>query len=264
MKPNAKPVVVLVPGMGNTAQLWSAQVNGLSDQYQVVVPDYVGAKSIREMAERVLAQVSADRFSLVGFSLGGYIALNLVGRIADRIERLAFISASPFADSDQAIEQRESLIEQARDNYDAVLQSMGGFIVCPDGPLASETRDMVTTMGKELGIDEFCLQQRAAMHRPDTRQQLSAMRCPVRVLCGADDKVTPVSGNRYLADHIPGATLQVLEQSGHLLPLERPGEVTEFLREWMLSDAADNDDTAPAGKASFTIANHSHNEYSDQ
>ena len=174
-----------------------------------------------------------DRFRLVGFSLGANIALNLIGRAADRIDRLAFISASPFADSDQVIKQRESLVEQAQRDYDTVLEGMGKFIVCPKGPHARETRQAVTVMGKELGVEEFCRQQRAAMGRPDSREQLAAIALPVRVLCGAEDKVTPVSGNRYLADHIPRASLQVLEDTGHLLPLERPVAVCEFLREWL-------------------------------
>jgi pimeloyl-ACP methyl ester carboxylesterase len=88
-------------------------------------------------------------------------------------------------------------------------------------------------MGKELGVEEFCRQQRAAMQRPDSREQLAAIRLPVQVLCGAEDRVTPVSGNRYIADHIPGASLQALADTGHLLPLERPVEVCEFLRAWL-------------------------------
>ncbi len=225
--------VVLVPGMGNNARLWSGQVGFLSEGYEVIIADYAGANSIDEMADRVLLQVPAGSFSLVGFSLGGHVALNLVGRVAERIDRLAFISASPFADSDRVIEQRELLIEQAKEDYDSVLESMGKFIVYPDGPLASETRAAVTVMGKELGVEEFCRQQRAAMIRSDCRQQLGSIRCPVRVLCGEDDPVTPVSGNRYLADNIRGASLKILADCGHLLPLERPTEVNGFLKDWL-------------------------------
>ena len=225
--------VVLVPGMGNNARLWASQVDELSDDYAVIAADYSGAESIEEMADRVLQQVPAGSFSLVGFSLGGYIALNLVGRVADRIDRLAFISASPFADSEEVIKQREFLIGQAKEDYDSVLEGMGRFIVCPDGPRAGETREVVTLMGQELGVEEFCRQQHAAMLRPDCREQLGSIHCPVRVLCGENDPVTPVSGTRHIADHIPGASLQVLEDTGHLLPLERPAEVTGFLKKWM-------------------------------
>lgn len=229
----AKPVVVLIPGMGNNARLWTAQVNALSGEYDVIVGDYSGAGSVEEMADRVLAQLPGGSFSLVGFSLGGYVALDIIARANERIERLAFISSSPYADAEQTIQQREIIIEKALQDYDSVLEDMGKFIVFPDGPNAESTREVLKIMGQELGVEEFCRQQRAAMRRPDSREQLGSIRCPVRVLCGENDPVTPVGGNRYLADNIRGASLQILADSGHLLPLERPAEVTGFLNEWL-------------------------------
>ncbi len=230
----AKPeTVVLIPGMGNNARIWTAQVDELSWDYDVIVADYSGADSIEEMADRVLVQVPAGSFSLVGFSLGGYIALDIIGREANRVERLAFISSSPYADTKEAIQQREFLIGKALEDYDSVLEDMGKFVVFPDGPNAEHTREVLTIMGQELGVEEFCRQQRAAMKRPDCREQLGSIRCPVRVLCGENDPVTPVSGNRFLADNIHGATLKILGKSGHLLPLERPAEVTALLQDWM-------------------------------
>lgn len=235
MTASVRPVVVLVPGMGNNARLWSQQVTALSSDYKVIVATYEGAESIEEMANRVLAQVPTGSFSLAGFSLGGYIALNLAGRHAERIDRLALISASPFPDSEQAIMERQLLIARAAENYDGVLADIAKFIVCPDGPFAREARDAVMVMGRELGVEEFCRQQRAAMQRPDAREALSSIETQVMVLCGAEDRVTPVSGNQYLADHIPGASLRVLERTGHLLPLERPVEVSQFLGQWLRS-----------------------------
>ena len=233
MTTDHKPVVVLIPGMGNNARLWTAQVDDLSDDYEVIVTDYAGAESIDEMADRVLLQVPAGPFSLVGFSLGGYIAMSIIGRVAERIGRLAFISSSPYADTEQAIQQRESLIDAAMQDYDSVLRDMGRFIVFADGPCAENARAVLTIMGQELGAEEFCRQQRATMQRADCRGLLGSIRCPVRVLCGREDPVTPVSGNRHLADNIRGASLQVLDESGHLLPLERPAEVNDFLRDWL-------------------------------
>jgi len=228
-----KPVVVLIPGMGNNARLWSAQVDELSDDYEVIVGDYAGAESIVEMADRVLLQVPEGFFSLVGFSLGGYIAMNIFGHARERIDRLAFISSSPYADSEQAIQQREFLIGKALQDYDAVLEDIGNFVVFRGGPHAEHTWEILTIMGQELGVEEFCRQQRATMMRLDCREQLDSIHCPVRVLCGQEDPVTPVSGNRFIADNIRGASLQVLEDSGHLLPLERPAEVNGFLRDWL-------------------------------
>jgi pimeloyl-ACP methyl ester carboxylesterase len=233
MKDLANPVVVLVPGLGNNGRLWSAQVKALSVRYEVVIADYRGAESIEEMADRVLAQVPAARFALVGFSLGGYIALRMISMAKERITRLAFISSSPHADGEQAIRQRHKLIDRARHDYEGLLREMGNFIVFPDGPDAGRARDELVTMGMELGVDEFCRQQTAAMNRPDSSGILGSIQCPVRVLCGQEDKITPVSANRSLAGNIPGASLEVIPCAGHLLPLERPGEVSASLENFL-------------------------------
>ena len=233
MTSDHKPVIVLIPGMGNNARIWTAQVDELSGDYEVIIGDYLGAESIAEMADRVLTQIPTGSFSLVGFSLGGYIAISIVARAGERIERLAFISSSPYADSEQAIKQREFLIDKALQDYESVLRDMGQFVVFADGPHAEHTREVLMIMGQELGVEEFCRQQRAAMTRLDCREQLGSIRCPVRVLCGQEDPVTPVSGNRYIGDNIQGASLRVVEDAGHLLPLERPAEVNGFLRDWL-------------------------------
>lgn len=234
MNENTKAVVVLIPGLGNNSRLWAGQVEALSNDHEVIVADYCGAESIDEMADRVLAQVPAATCSLVGFSLGGYIALRLADRAAERIKRLAFVSSSPYADSEKAIQQRALLISKAVQNYSSLLEDMSQLIVFADGPNARSARETLIRMGQELGVEEFCRQQRAAMQRADSRELLSSIRCQVVVLCGKEDRVTPVSGNRHLADNIPGATLEIIHGAGHLLPLEHPAEVNRCLRGWLL------------------------------
>jgi len=226
-------VVVLVPGLGNNARLWAGQVKALSGRHEVVIADYRGAESIEEMADRVLAQVPVSTFALVGFSLGGYIALRMISLAADRISRLAFISSSPFADTEQAIRQRQKLIQLAMQDYPQLLAEMGRFVVFPGGLNARTAREELVAMGLELGADEFCRQQTATMRRPDSCELLGTIRCPVSVLCGQEDRVTPVTGNQFLAESVRGARLEVIEAAGHLLPLERPAEVSRFLQQFL-------------------------------
>jgi pimeloyl-ACP methyl ester carboxylesterase len=53
------------------------------------------------------------------------------------------------------------------------------------------------------------------------------------VLCGRQDAITPLDRHEEIADGIPGATLRVIEECGHLSSLEKPGEVSEALRRWL-------------------------------
>jgi pimeloyl-ACP methyl ester carboxylesterase len=228
-----RTVVVLIPGLGNNARLWTDQVKALSDDHEVIVVDYSGAESIDEMADRVLAQVPTGTLALVGYSLGGYVALRLAARVGERIERLALISSSPYADSEKTIQQRELLITRAVQDYRSLLKDMGQFVVFSDGPNADHAREVLVRMGRELGVEEFCRQQVAAMRRTDSRDLLGSIRCPVQVLCGREDRITPLNCSRHLAENIPGASLEIIDGAGHLLPLERPDEVNRFLHRWL-------------------------------
>jgi len=237
---SAKEHIVLLPGLGNTALLWENQLAALSAYGEVFVPDYRGSDSIAQMADSVLTQVPGENLSLVGFSLGGYIALDIVDRHPERLRRLALVSTSPYADTEAAARQRLRLVEIAAVDYDKLLRDMGQFIVSPDGPYAAHARKALVAMGEDLGASEFCRQQQATMARSDCCGLLPGIGLGTRVLCGGKDAVTPVDGNRYLAEHIPGATIEIVEGAGHLLPLESPDRVTRFLINWLKDEDSSN------------------------
>ena len=56
-------------------------------------------------------------------------------------------------------------------------------------------------------------------------------------MCGAEDALTVPALHREMTDGIPGATLQMIDGSGHLPPLEKPDAVTAALHAWLIKDA---------------------------
>jgi pimeloyl-ACP methyl ester carboxylesterase len=88
-------------------------------------------------------------------------------------------------------------------------------------------------MGRSLGAETFVAQSRAMQRRPDQQKTLRDCRVPALVLCGAHDSVVPVRRHETMAELIPGAVLKVIEDAGHLPPLEQPEATTEALREWL-------------------------------
>ena len=85
--------LVLIPGLLCDRRLWSNQIRGLAGHANIMVTDITQQRTISEMADAVL-QSSPDRFSLAGFSLGSQVALEIMGRSKDRVERLALLSAT--------------------------------------------------------------------------------------------------------------------------------------------------------------------------
>ena len=91
----------------------------------------------------------------------------------------------------------------------------------------------VREMAKTTGRDGFIRQEQAIMSRADSRALLPTIACPTLVLCGRQDALTPPDRHEEMASGIPGATLAVIEECGHLSTLERPAEVSAALNRWL-------------------------------
>jgi pimeloyl-ACP methyl ester carboxylesterase len=96
-----------------------------------------------------------------------------------------------------------------------------------DPDLAQKLRQMMLDIGPEAGTRQVM----ALMGRQDHRAMLSTLQIPVRILCGRQDRVTPPALSEALAQCMPAARLELLEETGHMLPCERPQVVAQVLRE---------------------------------
>jgi len=97
-----------------------------------------------------------------------------------------------------------------------------------------ELKDAVLGMAARVGRDAFIAQQQAIMGRPDGRPDLAKISCPTLVMCGRQDELTPPALHQEIAAGIGDrARLVVIEDCGHLSPLERPRAVSAVMRYWL-------------------------------
>ena len=83
--------LLLLPGLLSDGALWRAQVDGLADVADPVIPDLSQDDSIAGMALRALA-IAPPRFALAGLSMGGYVALEILRRAPGHVRRLALLA----------------------------------------------------------------------------------------------------------------------------------------------------------------------------
>jgi pimeloyl-ACP methyl ester carboxylesterase len=88
-------------------------------------------------------------------------------------------------------------------------------------------------MAERVGRDAFLRQQRLLMNRPDSRHDLALIHCPTVVVCGRQDRLTPLADSEEMAEKIRRAKLVVIEDCGHLSTMERPRAVSAVLRYWL-------------------------------
>ena len=230
---SGKLPLVLLPGLLCDAALWQDQIKSLSDIAETTVADLGRDDQLGPMAQRVLSE-APESFALAGLSMGGYVALEIARQAPDRIARLALLDTSARADSHEQIAHRQALIDLARaGEFKGVTRRLLPQLVHPDRLNDSQLTETVFAMAERLGRETFQRQQRVIMNRPDSRRDLGLIHCPTLVLCGRQDILTPLAVSEEMAEKIPRASLAVIEDCGHLAPLERPREVSAALRDWL-------------------------------
>jgi len=166
--------------------------------------------------------------------MGGYIALEIMRQAAHRVDRLALLDTSARGDTPEQLEKRRGLISLAkRGRFIGVTQGLLPLFI-HRGRLGDEKLvNTVKKMARNIGRDAFIRQEQAIMSRTDSLALLPTITCPTLVLCGRQDAVAPLERHQEMADGIPGASLAVIEECGHLSTLERPAEVSAALRAWL-------------------------------
>lgn len=224
---------VLVPGLNCSARLYGAQVPALWRFGPVMVARHTEDDAIVAIARRILADAPA-RFALVGLSMGGYIAFELLRQAPARIARVALLDTAARADTPEQSARRDHLIGLARTGRLAeVVDALWPVVVHENRRDDQDLKYLVHVMADETGPDAFIRQQTALKARPDYRGGLADIRCPALVLVGDGDALTPPDRAEEIAAGIPGARLVKVPDCGHLSTLERPEAVNRALVEWL-------------------------------
>jgi pimeloyl-ACP methyl ester carboxylesterase len=222
----------LLPGFMCDADLWRDQLTGLADIADCHVADFSVGHSIAELAGDVLSR-AGPRFAVAGFSLGGYVAQEIVRRAANRVERLALLDTSIRADTPERAAMKKAFAASARLQgefigfSDKMLSTFIDRSRFDDLDLVNRIKDMTRRLGAEVYI------RQNGMIREDGEAVVRNLRCPVLVLGGENDVLTRPPELRELAGLIEGARLIIVPGSGHMTPMENPEAVTGALREWL-------------------------------
>ncbi|HWG94621.1 MAG TPA: hypothetical protein VNU66_10390, partial [Mycobacteriales bacterium] len=123
--------LVLVPGLVCDDDVFAPQRAALAGELEVVVADVSAGSSVRAMAEAVL-DAAPRRFALAGFSMGGYVAWEVLRTARERITALALLDTSARPDTPERTADRRALVDLAREQgYEAVFDRMWPAVVAP-------------------------------------------------------------------------------------------------------------------------------------
>ena len=224
--------IVFIPGLLCTEALFPSQFQAFKGIAECKVADTLGMDSIDDMAEKCLEEVTGP-FAVLGFSMGGYVALEVARRASDRLTGLALVSTSAQPDTEEKRKQRAGLVELSQiGKFKGVTPRLLPRFFSPEALQDEAKTSIAIEMGETVGKDNFILQQQAIMGRRDQRPYLPSFTKPSVVICGQLDVLTPPAHAVEMAGLLPDSRLHLLDDVGHMSTIEAPEEVNQHLLDW--------------------------------
>jgi 3-oxoadipate enol-lactonase len=241
------PPLLMIMGMSGTSLSWGEPfLSDLRRDFDLIAYDHrgVGASSqldgpvtIREMAQDaagLLATLELDSAHVLGISMGGMIAQELALAAPERIRTLTlgctYCGGEGSSLAAPAALQRLSEAMMSGDRERA-LRASWEINVSPAfaDDADAYARFVAIAMRRAVSVPVIMAQMQAcAAH--DTNARLGQIELPTLVVHGTVDELLPVQNGRLIAERIPGAQLEILDEVGHLFFWERPQLAAELLR----------------------------------
>jgi len=121
-----------LPGLLNDASLFEQQADALADVAGITIADLTGADTIGQLAADTLASAPDGQFVLVGLSMGGYVALEIMRQAPERVRALVLVSTSAHPETREATAARKKLVDLAETKFQTVIETLLTRMAHPD------------------------------------------------------------------------------------------------------------------------------------
>lgn len=215
------------------ARLFGSQINAFSRQYPVMCHPLVGKDTVEDLAIQIL-KASPREFALVGLSMGGIVAMEILRLAPDRVSRVALLDTNPLAEKNEVKQRRIPQIEAAKaGDLRRIMREEMKPNYLTDGPNQGAILDLCMAMATDLGPEVFVDQSNALASRPDQTETLRFFAGPALVLMGEDDALCPLDRHTLMHDLLPNSQLEIIKEAGHLPTLEQPKLTNAALHRWL-------------------------------
>ncbi len=240
------PVLVLIHGIGGDADEWAFCLEPLSASHRVLALDLLGfgrsdkplieycIAGFVEVVERFLRELGIERASLIGNSLGGWIAAAFALRFPEAVDKLVLVdSAGIGADpADLPFDLKVSTRAHLREAFERVFFDQR--------LVTDELVDLAYQQHFERGDGYTIRSLLQNLHdgRERLDESIGKLTVPTLIVWGEQDALIPLALGRQLQQLIPGARLEVIPECGHLPALEKPAEFTRCVVSFLAEPAS--------------------------
>lgn len=231
-----KPTFVFIHGAALSGRVWESQILGLKPIANTIALDLPGhgesdgapKATIGDYARAILSFLEATPVPNpipVGLSMGGAIALRLL------LDNPGLFVGAVLINTGAKLRVAQGILQTIREDYGGFVRSLVETTLTlkaldevKERLLKGLSPNPSVALGDFLACDAF-----------DVRAELHQIQAPVLVMASSEDRLTPIKYAAFLEQNIESAHLVVIENAGHLSPLEKPSDVNEAIRRFALS-----------------------------
>lgn len=224
---------LLLPGLLGSPRLYQEQIISLWKLGPVFIANTSLDDSIEEITRRILSS-APHRFILIGLSMGGYVAFEIMRQAPERVEGLVLLDTTAREDSEETIVTRNHVIDKVNEGgFTEVIEKAYSSGVHPSRTGDNKLKEIVFSMAQDVGADGFIRQLRAIIERPDSRNTLHRIQCKTLILVGDSDLITPVECAEEIVHRVANAELKIIPNCGHISTLEQPELTNRAINDWL-------------------------------
>ncbi|MBF0185227.1 MAG: alpha/beta hydrolase [Magnetococcales bacterium] len=244
-------VILCLSGFASANWMFRSWLEPLHDSYRFLLPENRGMGrsppattpyTIDDLAQdalHLLDHLAIDRCSVIGLSMGGFIAQRLVNIAPQRVNSLVMLCTSSGGEKFQPLfplMTREQIEAIYRLDAETRIRAALSPQICPvlqeryPTVFAEVLRQRLQHQEER---DQVLLQYDAVADFLRLPQPLAEIHCPTLLLSADQDLLVPVANAQLLAQSIPQAELQVIAETDHLFFLEKAATVCHLIGNWL-------------------------------
>jgi pimeloyl-ACP methyl ester carboxylesterase len=167
---------------------------------------------------------------LLGFSMGGYIASLVALKQPEKVASLTLVGFNSEGLGSREVNQRQQILKEINSGrYQAMSQDRLAYFLHSGNDNNHAVIASIKQMEADLGSPVLASQIKATAHRENLTGRLAQSDFPIHLVTGEQDNIASPEALKTMQQHIPHSDALIIENAGHMLPLEQPRALAEYL-----------------------------------
>ena len=238
------PTVILLHGLGGSSVVWNFNIGPLAEKYHVVVPDQIGfgksdkplvnyrIRTYVDFLDQFCKQLKIERATLVGNSMGGWIAAMFTAAFPDRVDKLVLVDAAGYTPpKDFDMRTLFGLNPTTREGMKVLVAKV--FYNKAFQTDAAIDQAIAVRMAAGDGYTINSITESIIRGEDFLDDVVKTIKRPTLIVWGRQDGLVPLADGEHFNKDIVGSKMIVIEQCGHVPNAEKPGEFNAALLKFL-------------------------------